>query len=52
MDYSPTRGQFVCPVHASLFDWEGQVVGGPAVLPIRVFFAGLDGDTVWVGATD
>lgn len=51
MDYVPARGQFVCPRHASLFDWTGAVVGGPAPTPIRVYFAGRDGDTVWVKIT-
>ena len=52
MEYVASRGQLVCPRHASLFDWAGQVVGGPAQAPVRVFFAGRDGDTVWVKPTD
>lgn len=51
MEYNPDRGQFVCPRHASLFDWTGAVVGGPAPAPIQVYFAGRDGDLVWVKIT-
>lgn len=50
--YDPGRGQFVCPLHASVFDPDGTVVGGPAPLDLEVFFAGRVGDTVWVRVTD
>ncbi|MEQ1505010.1 MAG: Rieske (2Fe-2S) protein [Myxococcota bacterium] len=52
MDYVPDRGQFVCPLHGSLFSWTGEKVGGPAPTPIQVYFAGREGDTVWVLVTD
>ena len=46
--WNPDRGQFVCPLHASVFDIDGSVVGGPAPTPLDVYFAGREGDTVWV----
>lgn len=52
MTYEPSRGQFVCPRHGSLFDWRGAPVGGPATAPIEVYTAGRDGDTIWVKAPD
>lgn len=50
--FDPARGQFVCPAHASIFDWDGAVVGGPSPGPIEVYFCGRDGDTVWVRGPD
>ena len=49
--YNPARGQFVCPLHASVFGVDGGVVGGPAPTALQVFFAGRDGDKVWVHVT-
>ena len=46
------RGQLTCPLHASLFATDGSVVGGPAPVPLEVFFAGRVGDTVWIHVTD
>lgn len=52
IDYDPARGQFVCSAHASIFDWEGFVVGGPAPAPIAVYLCGREGDTIWVRGPD
>jgi Rieske Fe-S protein len=46
--YDADREQFVCPNHASLFDWAGLPVGGPAALALKVYTAGSDGEKVWV----
>jgi Rieske Fe-S protein len=50
IEYDPARGQFVCPRHGSLYDWEGVPVGGPAPVALEVFTAGSDGEKVWVYA--
>jgi Rieske Fe-S protein len=52
IEYDPDRGQFVCPRHASLYDWEGVPVGGPAPVALEVFTAGSDGEKVWVYAAN
>lgn len=46
--YDPDRGQFICPNHGSIFDWQGIPVGGPAPVGLEVFTCGVEGDTLWV----
>lgn len=48
MDYSPEQAAFLCPLHGALFGWDGAVLSGPPTVPLEVFFAGREGDTVWV----
>lgn len=48
MDYSPEQAAFLCPLHGALFGWDGAVLSGPPTVPLDVFFAGRDGETVWV----
>lgn len=48
IDYVPERGQFVCPRHGAIYDWQGDKVAGPAPTGLPVFPVGRDGDTVWV----
>jgi len=39
------EGQFHCPCHSSLFNRQGEVIGGPAPRPLDIFPVSLkDGD--------
>ena len=41
------EGQFHCPCHSSLFNRQGEVIGGPAPRPLDIFPVSLkDGDLV------
>ena len=42
------HGQFVCPLHGSVFEIDGTKVAGPAPTDLQGHPAALDGDTVWV----
>jgi Rieske Fe-S protein len=48
IEYDADRGQFKCPRHASLYNWEGHVVGGPAPNALETFPAGEVDGTLWV----
>jgi cytochrome b6-f complex iron-sulfur subunit len=51
MDFVPEESAFVCPLHGARFGWDGSVLEGPTETPLEVFFAGREGDTVWVRVT-
>ena len=34
---SATAGELVCPCHGSIFDWNGNVIKGPADRPLRQY---------------
>ncbi len=40
---------FICPCHGGVYDFEGQVIGGPPVRPLDRFQTRLTGDTVEIG---
>ena len=42
-------GNFICPCHGGVYDFEGQVIGGPPVRPLDRFQTRVVGDTVEVG---
>jgi cytochrome b6-f complex iron-sulfur subunit len=41
-----SRETYICPCHGSRFDTDGQVVGGPAVTPLRKYQAHFADDTL------
>jgi Rieske Fe-S protein len=42
-------GNFICPCHGGVYDFEGGVIGGPPVRPLDRFQTRVVGDTVEVG---
>jgi len=48
VDYVPARGELDCPCHGSHFTLEGQVIQGPATLPLKKFAVTRTGDVVTV----
>lgn len=42
-------GNFICPCHGGVYDFEGQVIGGPPVRPLDRFQTRTSGDAVEVG---
>ena len=42
-------GNFICPCHGGVYDFEGQVIGGPPVRPLDRFQTRVSGDTLEVG---
>jgi quinol---cytochrome c reductase iron-sulfur subunit, bacillus type len=42
-------GNFICPCHGGVYDFEGQVIGGPPVRPLDRFQTRVTGDTLEVG---
>lgn len=47
--WSPDAALMLCPCHGSRFDPNGQVVQGPAPLPLKRYDAKVSGETVVVG---
>ena len=42
-------GNFICPCHGGVYDFEGQVIGGPPVRPLDRFQTRVTGDTLEIG---
>jgi menaquinol-cytochrome c reductase iron-sulfur subunit len=42
--------RFICPCHGGVYDFTGQVVGGPPVRPLDRFYTRIVGDRVQIGA--
>jgi Rieske Fe-S protein len=42
-------GNFICPCHGGVYDFEGKVIGGPPVRPLDRFQTRVRGDQVEVG---
>ena len=42
-------GNFICPCHGGVYDFEGQVIGGPPVRPLDRFQTRVTGGTLEVG---
>jgi menaquinol-cytochrome c reductase iron-sulfur subunit len=47
--FVPAAGNFICPCHGGVYDFEGQVLGGPPVRPLDRFQTRVTGDTLEVG---
>lgn len=48
IEYRPSRNGFVCPRHGALYAWDGEVIGGPAPLPLPSLPCGVRGDSLWI----
>ena len=42
-------GNFICPCHGGVYDFEGQVIGGPPVRPLDRFQTRVEGDELQIG---
>ena len=42
-------GNFICPCHGGVYDFEGKVLGGPPVRPLDRFQTRITGDTLEIG---
>jgi menaquinol-cytochrome c reductase iron-sulfur subunit len=42
-------GNFICPCHGGVYDFEGKVIGGPPVRPLDRFQTRVTGDTLEIG---
>jgi Rieske Fe-S protein len=42
-------GNFICPCHGGVYDFEGKVIGGPPVRPLDRFQTRVVGDTLEIG---
>jgi quinol---cytochrome c reductase iron-sulfur subunit, bacillus type len=47
--YFPSAGNFICPCHGGVYDFEGKVIGGPPVRPLDRFQTRISGGQVEVG---
>jgi menaquinol-cytochrome c reductase iron-sulfur subunit len=47
--YFPSAGNFICPCHGGVYDFEGKVIGGPPVRPLDRFQTRISGEQVEVG---
>jgi menaquinol-cytochrome c reductase iron-sulfur subunit len=47
--YFPSAGNFICPCHGGVYDFEGKVIGGPPVRPLDRFQTRVSGGQVEVG---
>ena len=46
--WDASRGQFLCPCHAGVFDENGGVVSGPPPLPLPIYPVKVVGDKVYI----
>jgi len=46
--WDPSRGQFACPCHGSIYEPTGQNVAGPAPRPMDYMEIQIRGDEIWV----
>ncbi|EKU99023.1 Rieske Fe-S protein [Leptolyngbya sp. PCC 7375] len=46
--WNPVDQQFQCPCHGSLYDPEGNVVRGPAPLPLKIVHVVVKDDAIWI----
>jgi len=49
VNWNPDAGLMICPCHGSRYEPSGQVVQGPAPLPLKAYDVRVSGDTVVVG---
>ena len=42
-------GNFICPCHGGVYDFEGKVIGGPPVRPLDRFQTRIEGDELQIG---
>jgi menaquinol-cytochrome c reductase iron-sulfur subunit len=47
--FFPSAGNFICPCHGGVYDFEGKVIGGPPVRPLDRFQTRVSGGQVEVG---
>jgi menaquinol-cytochrome c reductase iron-sulfur subunit len=47
--YVPPAERFICPCHGGVYDFTGQVVGGPPVRPLDRFYTRLHNGLVEIG---
>jgi menaquinol-cytochrome c reductase iron-sulfur subunit len=47
--YVPAAERFICPCHGGVYDFTGQVVGGPPVRPLDRFYTRVNNGLVEIG---
>ena len=47
--FFPSAGNFICPCHGGVYDFEGEVIGGPPVRPLDRFQTRVSGGQVEIG---
>jgi Rieske Fe-S protein len=47
--FFPSAGNFICPCHGGVYDFEGKVIGGPPVRPLDRFQTRVSGGQLEVG---
>ena len=47
--YVQAAGNFICPCHGGVYDFEGKVIGGPPVRPLDRFQTRVVGDSLQIG---
>jgi Rieske Fe-S protein len=47
--FVPAAGNFICPCHGGVYDFEGQVIGGPPVRPLDRFQTRVQGGELQIG---
>lgn len=46
--WNPLDQQFQCPCHGSLYDPDGNVLRGPAPLPLKIVHVTVKDDAIWI----